>query len=312
LENLKILIVDDIPANIISLEYLINEYFNDIDILTALNGEEALKYTLMSNIDLIILDIQMPILDGFETAKYLKKVTKTKDIPIIFLTATLKDEEYTQKGFEVGAIDYLVKPINNDQFVNKLKLYIQLFKKNKELLFNQDLLLKTLDTFTAFSHNHKTIQTFNLLANINLFIVSIQEELNKKNIIIDIDIPENLTIKSYPIELNQCINYLFNCAKDRVLNSNKHNYISIVARKANDKILLEFKDNGDSTDAEKYNKVLKSTILNKNRLNQSDLELYMINIIINFLNGTISANSCDIQVDNRNYSGTNFTIIIKG
>jgi len=140
LNNLKILIVDDIEANIISLEYLLNDYFEDINILKANNGEEALKIAFSSHVDLIILDIQMPVLDGFETASFLKKNKKTKEIPIIFLTAAFKEEEFAKKGFSVGAVDYLTKPINNHQLVNKLRLYIELFKKNNQLLENQKLL----------------------------------------------------------------------------------------------------------------------------------------------------------------------------
>jgi len=141
LDNLNILIVDDTQANLISLEYLLNDYFNNINIIKASNGEEALKSAFSTNIDLIILDIQMPVMDGFETATFLKKNKKTKDIPIIFLTAAFKEEEFTKKGFEVGAVDYLTKPINNNQLINKLRLYIELFKKNKELLENQKILM---------------------------------------------------------------------------------------------------------------------------------------------------------------------------
>jgi len=141
LDNLNILIVDDTQANLISLEYLLNDYFDNINIIKASNGEEALKSAFSLSIDLIILDIQMPVMDGFETAKFLKKNKKTKDIPIIFLTAAFKEEEFTKKGFEVGAVDYLTKPINNNQLLNKLRLYIELFKKNKELLENQKILM---------------------------------------------------------------------------------------------------------------------------------------------------------------------------
>ena len=142
MDNLKILIVDDIPANIISLEYLLSDYFDDIDILKASNGEEALKIAFKKEVNLIVLDIQMPVMDGFETAQFLKKNKKTKDIPIIFLTAAFKEEEFEKKGFKVGAIDYLTKPINNHHLINKLKLYIELFKKNIELLNNQKLLFE--------------------------------------------------------------------------------------------------------------------------------------------------------------------------
>ena len=133
-KNIKILAVDDIESNRVSLYYLINEYMDNVELILASSGEEALKVTYKEEIDIIVLDIQMPGLDGFDTAKYLKSNPKTKDIPIIFLTAAFKKEEFQQKGFEIGAIDYLTKPIEDLQLINKLKLYIEIIRKNKELV----------------------------------------------------------------------------------------------------------------------------------------------------------------------------------
>lgn len=133
MNNPKILIVDDVEANLISLKYLLNEYFENVDVLSASSGEEALKISLSENINFIILDIQMPVMDGFETATFLKSNSKTKNIPIIFLTAAFKESEFQKKGFEIGAIDYLTKPINDHQLINKLRLYIEIFIKNSEL-----------------------------------------------------------------------------------------------------------------------------------------------------------------------------------
>lgn len=133
MNRLKLLAVDDIESNLISLQYLIEEYCEDIDITSVSNGEDALKEAFTKEVDLILLDIQMPGMDGFDTAKFLKSNDKTKNIPIIFLTAAFKKEEFQQKGFEVGAIDYLTKPIEDLQFVNKLKLYKEVILKTKEL-----------------------------------------------------------------------------------------------------------------------------------------------------------------------------------
>ena len=133
MKNITILGVDDIEANRISLQYLIEEYLEDVNLILAPSGEEALKLTYRNSIDIIILDIQMPGMDGFETAKFLKSNPKTQNIPIIFLTAAFKEEEFQQKGFEIGAIDYLTKPIENAQFINKLKLYIEVIIKTKQL-----------------------------------------------------------------------------------------------------------------------------------------------------------------------------------
>ena len=132
-KNITVLVVDDVEANRVSLQYLINEYLDNVDLILTSNGEDALKISYQQNIDIIILDIQMPGLDGFGTAKYLKSNPKTKNIPIIFLTAAFKEEEFKQKGFEIGAIDYLTKPIENHQFINKLKLYIEIIIKTKQL-----------------------------------------------------------------------------------------------------------------------------------------------------------------------------------
>jgi len=133
MNRLKLLAVDDIESNRISLQYLIEEYCTDIDITLVSNGEDALKEAFTNEVDLVILDIQMPGMDGFEVANYLKSNPKTKDIPIIFLTAAFKKEEFQQKGFEVGAIDYLTKPIEDLQFINKLRLYKEVIFKTKEL-----------------------------------------------------------------------------------------------------------------------------------------------------------------------------------
>ncbi|PHO08751.1 hybrid sensor histidine kinase/response regulator [Malaciobacter canalis] len=144
MKDIKILAVDDIEANRVSLQYLIQEYLENVELVLASSGEEALKITYKEEIDIIILDVQMPGLDGFDTAKYLKSNPRTQNIPIIFLTAAFKKEEFQQKGFQIGAIDYLTKPIENHQFINKLNLYIEVIIKNKQLEAVNDNLYKAL------------------------------------------------------------------------------------------------------------------------------------------------------------------------
>jgi diguanylate cyclase (GGDEF)-like protein len=186
MRNAKILLVDDIEANIISLEYLLNDYFDNIDIISTSNGEEALKISFSQTIDFVILDIQMPNMDGFEVAKFLKLNPKTKNIPIIFLTAAFKEEEFQEKGFSLGAIDYLTKPINNHQFINKLKLYVEIFNKNiilqdilKENRKQKKVLQTILDTeknliivtdFKEISFANKTFLNFYNVNTINEFV----------------------------------------------------------------------------------------------------------------------------------------------
>lgn len=133
MKNFTLLVVDDVEANRISLQYLIEEYLENSTILLAKSGEEALKIAYTNNVDLMILDIQMPGMDGFETAHYLKRNPKTNTIPIIFLTAAFKKEEFAHKGFDLGAVDYLTKPIEDQQLINKIILYQEIITKTHQL-----------------------------------------------------------------------------------------------------------------------------------------------------------------------------------
>jgi len=173
IKNVRLLIVDDIEANLISLEYLLKEYFKDVEVIKANSGEIALKEALHGDIDIIILDIQMPEMDGFEVAKLLKMNKKTKDIPIIFLTAAFREEEFQRRGFEIGAVDYLTKPINNYHLINKLKLYVEVIRKNKELESLNEQLYKLLnenkkqrDLLKSILNNEKNLILVNDFDNI--------------------------------------------------------------------------------------------------------------------------------------------------
>jgi PAS domain S-box-containing protein len=129
----KLLIVDDNQNNLFTLRTLLERYM-DINIQEALSGQQALEIALAENdLDLIILDVQMPEMDGFQTASMLKIRKKTRDIPIIFLTAAFKTEEFQQKGYEVGAVDYLLKPIDDNQLINKISTYFRLIEKEREM-----------------------------------------------------------------------------------------------------------------------------------------------------------------------------------
>ena len=126
--QINILIVDDVQANLISLEALLETMDENYNIIKADCGSDALEITLNRHVDLIILDIQMPGMDGFEVAQLLKSNKITKDIPVIFLTAAFKSQEWKEKGFSLGAVDYLTKPIDENQFINRIALYAKLIK----------------------------------------------------------------------------------------------------------------------------------------------------------------------------------------
>lgn len=129
----KLLIVDDHSHNLFTLRTLIAQHM-DVAILEANSGQGAIDVTLQQpDIDLIILDVQMPEMDGFQTASLLKLRKRTRDIPIIFLTAAFKSEEFQHRGYAVGAVDYLLKPIEDNQLINKISTYFRLIEKERSL-----------------------------------------------------------------------------------------------------------------------------------------------------------------------------------
>jgi len=128
---LNILIVDDNKNNLFTLRTLIEEYL-EARIFEAYSGIAALQILLEEEIDLIILDVQMPEMDGFETARLIRARKKTQHIPIVFLTAAYKTEDFQQKGYEVGAVDYLTKPIDTSQLINRIKSYMRFIQQEHQ------------------------------------------------------------------------------------------------------------------------------------------------------------------------------------
>ena len=120
-----ILIVDDSSDNLYTLNAIIKEKLN-VKVLEANSGEKALKLLLNETVDLIIMDVHMEGLDGFETASIIKQRRKTQNIPIVFLTAAYIDDEFKSRGFKIGAVDYLTKPIDDFQLLNRINVYLKL------------------------------------------------------------------------------------------------------------------------------------------------------------------------------------------
>ncbi|WP_431217274.1 response regulator [Puia sp. P3] len=127
-----ILIVDDKPENIFSLKTILELHSFPTD--TALSGEEALKKILRNSYALIILDVQMPGMDGFEVAEAISGYSKARDIPIIFLSAASTDKKFITKGYSSGAMDYITKPIDPDILLLKVKTFYRLYEQNRELV----------------------------------------------------------------------------------------------------------------------------------------------------------------------------------
>ncbi|RKZ74565.1 MAG: hybrid sensor histidine kinase/response regulator [Candidatus Parabeggiatoa sp. nov. 1] len=131
-ESLNLLIVDDNRNNLLSLQGIINEYIGDVHVFEADSGITALNILMKKPVDLIILDVQMPEMDGFETAEVIRSRRKTRHIPIVFLTAAYKSEEFKKKGYALGAADYLTKPIDTPQLISKIKTYLRFIHQERQ------------------------------------------------------------------------------------------------------------------------------------------------------------------------------------
>jgi PAS domain S-box-containing protein len=136
LEGMKVLLVDDTPKNLDVLRHTLGD--KGLDISIALNGKVALKLISSTPPDLILLDVMMPVMDGFETCRELKKNDLWKNIPVIFITA-LTEEENLIKGLSLGAVDYITKPFRPEEVLARVNTHLRAVKllKAKNLLINQ-------------------------------------------------------------------------------------------------------------------------------------------------------------------------------
>src|SRR5919197_4531618 len=127
----NVLLVDDRPENLLALEGVLEPLGQNL--LYAHSGEDALRQLLLHDVAVILLDVAMPELDGFETASLIKQRERTRHIPIIFVTAISKDEQQVFRGYSAGAVDYVFKPFNPDVLRSKVSVFIELHEKNEEL-----------------------------------------------------------------------------------------------------------------------------------------------------------------------------------
>ena len=129
LSKSNILIVDDIKSNI---DLLVSMLKNEYQFGLATNGLSALDYVDNNHVDLILLDIMMPEMDGFKVCEILKDKDETKDIPVIFITAKTDSDSIVQ-GFELGGVDFLKKPFNSKELLARVKTHIELKNVNEKL-----------------------------------------------------------------------------------------------------------------------------------------------------------------------------------
>jgi response regulator RpfG family c-di-GMP phosphodiesterase len=138
-DKAKILLVDDREENLIALEAILSSL--DQDLVRARSGEDALKALLTDEYAVILLDVVMPGMDGFETARDIKRRKKTRDLPIIFLTAVNSDPDYAFRGYAAGAVDFISKPFDPWVLRAKVSVFVELHNKNKQLR-DQTVLLR--------------------------------------------------------------------------------------------------------------------------------------------------------------------------
>src|SRR6266508_4368340 len=134
----NILLVDDRPENLLALEGILEPLQQTL--LYAQSGEDALRQLLLHDVALILLDVQMPELDGFETAALIKQRERTRHIPIIFVTAISKDEQQVFRGYSAGAVDYVFKPFSPEVLRSKVSVFIELYDKTEQLRRQAELL----------------------------------------------------------------------------------------------------------------------------------------------------------------------------
>ncbi|HEX2084207.1 MAG TPA: SpoIIE family protein phosphatase [Solirubrobacteraceae bacterium] len=138
-----VLLVDDRPENLLALEAVLAPL--PCRLVTATSGQEALRRLLHDEFALILLDVQMPELDGFETAEYIKRREKTRAIPIIFVTAISKERHHVFRGYETGAVDYVFKPYDPQLLRAKVQVFLQLYEATRQVRRSEELLRATFD-----------------------------------------------------------------------------------------------------------------------------------------------------------------------
>src|SRR5512139_3533777 len=169
----KILVIDDLPENVFMLQdRLVQEGY---EVITAYDGNEGIEKAYATLPDLILLDVMMPDISGFEVCKILTNNEKTKHIPIILVTAKASAED-TKEGLESGAFDYVKKPFNRIELMARVKSALKLSEANKQLLESEK---KTTFIATIVTANHKIKQPLTLLS---LSSASLKKELEKETI----------------------------------------------------------------------------------------------------------------------------------
>ncbi|MBB1245046.1 response regulator [Streptomyces durbertensis] len=172
-QKAKILLVDDRPENLLALEAILSAL--DQTLVRASSGEEALKALLTDDFAVILLDVQMPGMDGFETAAHIKRRERTRDIPIIFLTAINHGPHHTFRGYAAGAVDYISKPFDPWVLRAKVSVFVDLYMKNVQLREQASLLRLQLEGGRSDGDGGEGEST-GLLAELSARLAAVEEQ----------------------------------------------------------------------------------------------------------------------------------------
>lgn len=158
MKKFTILIIDDIEDNIYTLKFLLNSNFEDLEILEATSAKDAIFLIMQNDVDLILSDIQMPEIDGFELVEYLQSVPSTSQIPIVLITGIYHDDIYKKRAFSLSTevVDFISKPIDDEVLCQKLRVYIKIFEEKKitkKNLQQKESLLKEHDKINGMLDN---------------------------------------------------------------------------------------------------------------------------------------------------------------
>jgi len=156
-ERVNVLLVDDRPENLLALEAILEPLGQDL--IRANSGPEALKRVLEIDLSVILLDVQMPGMNGFEVAEIIKSRERSRTIPIIFLSAISKEDAYVFKGYSMGAVEYVFKPFNPDVLRSKVAVFVDLFLKQGEIQRQGDLLRESQKRELELEHRTSLLET---------------------------------------------------------------------------------------------------------------------------------------------------------
>ncbi len=166
-----ILLVDDRPENLAALEEILADI--DLEMVRALSGNEALRLSLKHDFALVLMDVQMPEMDGFETAELMRSNPKTRHLPIIFVTAGMKELQYEFKGYDAGAVDYMAKPIEPIILRSKVAVFLDLYLQRRELEVHRQHLQTLVD--------RRTVQLRQAAQELELRVIERTDELQQVN-----------------------------------------------------------------------------------------------------------------------------------